>query len=144
LIGIASETFAAFPNYIPFFNVAAGGWRGGLGLLSDSNIDWGQNLPALVQWQRDHPDRQLYLCNFALPDPRYYGLHYIELEGSQIEHPDQTVPSGLPPVYAISAVALQGPFLLPVAIEVYSKFREEKPIAVLNGAIYLYDHAPGK
>jgi hypothetical protein len=47
-------------------------------------------------------------------------------------------------VYAISAVALQGPFLLPVAIEVYSKFREEKPIAVLNGAIYLYDHAPGK
>jgi len=144
LIGIASETFAAFPNFIPFFNVAAGGSRGGLGLLSDSNIDWGQNLPALAQWQREHPDRQLYLCDFGLPDPRYYGLHYIELEGSQLEQQDQTVPSGLPPVYAISAVALQGPFLLPVAIEVYSKFRNEQSIAVLNGAIYLYDHAPGK
>jgi hypothetical protein len=142
LIGIAAESFAAYPDFIPFFNVAAGGSRGGLALLSDSNIDWGQNLPALARWQQAHPDRQLYLCAFALPDPHYYGLHYIQLEGNQLEHPDETIPNGLPPVYAISAVALQGPFLMPAAQAVYKQFRRETPIAVLGGAFYLYDHAP--
>jgi hypothetical protein len=68
--GLIAETVAAYPDYIPFFNVAAGGSRGGLRLLSDSNLDWGQDLPALARWQREHPDRQLYLCQFALPDPR--------------------------------------------------------------------------
>src|SRR5205814_5870469 len=35
---LAFETLAAFPNFISYFNVAAGGSRGGLRLLSDSNL----------------------------------------------------------------------------------------------------------
>ena len=141
-LGLACETWAAYPNYIPFFNVAAGGSRGGLGLLSDSNIDWGQDLPALAHWQREHEDRQLFFCEFGLPDPRYYGLHYIEMTGSQLSQPDETVPSGLPEVYAISAVQLQGPYSTPYEIGIYSRFLKEKPLEVLNGTIYLYDAPP--
>lgn len=58
-IGLAAESLAAYPNYISFFNVAAGGARGGLAILSDSNLDWGQDLPLLAAWQREHPDRAL-------------------------------------------------------------------------------------
>jgi hypothetical protein len=141
-VGLVAETWSAYPNYIPFFNVAFGGSRGGLALLSDSNIDWGQDLPALAQWQRQHEDRQLYLCHFGLPDPRYYGIHYIEMDGSQLSAPDETVPSGLPPVYAISAVALQGPYMTQAQLQTYSRFAKEKPFKVLNGTIYLFDHAP--
>jgi hypothetical protein len=141
-LGLAWETWSAYPNYIPFFNVAAGGSRGGLSLLSDSNIDWGQDLPALAQWQREHPDRQLFFCEFGLPDPRYYGIHYIEMAGSQLSQADETVPSGLPEVYAISAVQLQGPYSTPYEIAIYRGFLKEKPIEVLNGTIYLYDAPP--
>lgn len=46
---LAAETLSAWPNYIAYFNVAAGGSRGGIDLLGDSNLDWGQDLPALAQ-----------------------------------------------------------------------------------------------
>src|SRR6185369_7918419 len=47
VLAAGAETVAARPYFLPFFNVAAGGGRGGLRLLSDSNLDWGQGLPAL-------------------------------------------------------------------------------------------------
>ncbi len=138
--GLLTETIAAYPNYIPFFNAAAGGSRGGIRLLSDANLDWGQDLPALAQWQREHPDRQLYLSQFALPDPRFYKIAYIEMKGGGLEHQDESSPSGLPPVYAISAVNLQGTYVAPeVYRDIYSKFAKMKPFEVLNGTIYLFD-----
>ncbi|MGD0464022.1 MAG: hypothetical protein ABSB74_16190 [Tepidisphaeraceae bacterium] len=141
-LGLLAETVAAYPDYIPFFNVAAGGSRGGLALLGDSNIDWGQDLPALADWQRDHPDRQLYLCRLGLPDPRYYHLHYIQMTGSQMPAPDQTIPSGLSPIYAISAAALQGPYMPLRQRQFYQRFLQEKPEAILHGTIYLFDKVP--
>jgi hypothetical protein len=141
--GLISETVAAYPDYIPFFNVAAGGSRGGLRLLSDSNIDWGQDLPALARWQREHPDRQLYLCQFALPDPRYYGIHYVSMPGAYAEQVDEKAHSGLPPVYAISAVALQGTYMPPeFQRDLYNRFLKTRPFEVLDGTIYLFNSPP--
>jgi hypothetical protein len=40
----AATALSAFPNYIAYFNEPAGGARNGHRLLSDSNLDWGQNL----------------------------------------------------------------------------------------------------
>jgi hypothetical protein len=139
-VGLLAETFAAYPNYIPFFNVAVGGSHGGLALLSDSNIDWGQDLPAVAQWQTDHPDRQLWLSQFALPDPRYYGIHFIEMPGAMFYQPDQIAPSGLPSVYAISAVSLQGTYVTTDGQrQFYSHFLDQQPIGTLGGgAMYLY------
>jgi len=141
-LGLLAETATAFPDFIPFFNVAAGGSRGGLALLGDSNIDWGQDLPALADWQRNHPEYQLYLCRLGLPDPRYYHLHYIEMSGNIMAAPDQTIPSRLPHIYAISAAALQGPYMTPQQREFYQRFLKEKPVAILNGSIYLFDKIP--
>ena len=73
-IALAAESFAAFPNYIAYFNLAAGGSRGGLDLLGDSNLDWGQDLPALARWHHEHPDVPLYIAYFGTVDPRAYGI----------------------------------------------------------------------
>jgi len=139
--GLACETLCAFPNYIPFFNVAVGGSRGGLALLSDSNIDWGQDLPALVQWQQHNQKYQLNYCQFGLPDPRYYGLRCVDMKGSQVAEMIRTLPGG-PPMYALSAVAMQGPYMDPDLLYYYRQFLKQQPVTVLNGAIYLYDRAP--
>ncbi len=140
-LGLLAETLAAYPDYIPFFNIAAGGSRGGINLLTDSNIDWGQDLPALAQWQRAHPDHQLYFCQFGSPDPHYYGIHYVELNGSMeavpFPHPEKR--NGLPPIYAMSAVALQGPYMTRDSRWMYQRFLHEQPLTVLHGTIYLFD-----
>jgi hypothetical protein len=133
------ETGLAYPDYIPFFNFACGGSRGGLALLSESNLDWGQELPALAQWMKAHPDRQLFLCYFGTADPKYYHLHYVLLPGCILGWPDQSKPSGKMPVIALSSRVLQGDSLTPVEYLAYAPFREKRPIAVLGGAMYLFD-----
>jgi hypothetical protein len=146
-LGIAVETLGAFPNFIPFFNVAAGGARGGLNLLSDSNVDWGQDLNQVARWQQKHPGTPLYLCYFGTPDPRYYGIHYINLPGSYALSEDGSVaPEKMPPlsdkgVIAIGATALQATYS-PHLRRVYGPLRFQEPIAVLGGSIYLYPLGP--
>jgi hypothetical protein len=137
-VGLAVESIVAFPNYIAFFNVAAGGSRGGLALLSDSNLDWGQDLPLLARWQREHPDVTLFFCYYGSTDPAAYGIRYLNLPGGyyldrDFHRPDQ------PGVMAISASRLQGAFLSPPLSSYYARIREQqRPIAVLGGTIYLY------
>jgi hypothetical protein len=138
--GLAIETAAAFPNYIPFFNAAVGGARGGISLLSDSNIDWGQDLRLLADWQRRHPDRPIYLCYFGRADPAYYGIHYINLPGSFA--PDRPAPRPAPGargVIAMSATPLQGVYLSTEARRRYAILWERQPLEILGGSIYLYD-----
>jgi hypothetical protein len=137
-IGLLVETACAFPNFIPFFNVLAGGSRGGVALLSDSNIDWGQDLKLLVQWQHAHPDPQIYLCYFGFADPRYYGLHYVRLAGNSGGGTEQPDPARKR-IIAISVMNLQGTGWYPVQQNLYAGLRRVKPLAVLGGSIYLFD-----
>jgi len=137
IVGLALETICAFPDFIPFFNVAAGGSRGGLRLLSDSNIDWGQELLDLALWQQRHPDRLIYLGYFGTADPHYYGIRYIELSQSQTVGGQP--PGAAPPVYAISAVLLQIPYPNKSSRDFCAGLLRQTPIAVLGGSLYLYD-----
>jgi hypothetical protein len=137
-IGLAVETFTCFPDFIPFLNVAVGGWRQGVNLLGDSNIDLGEDLPALAQWQRENPDRQLYLSYFGTADPRYYGIHYVNLPGSMAQ-PDQDRPNGLPAVVAVSAAMLRNPLLSSAQQTLFKFLQGRQPMVVLGHTIYVYE-----
>jgi hypothetical protein len=137
IVGLVSETYAAYPDYIPFFNVAAGGARGGLGLLGDSNIDMGQDLPALAAWQNAHRNRQLYLLYWGTADPRHYDIHYINMDQSTAPA-DQTAPSGSPKVIAISAAVLSSYKAREADPSLFNAVLSQEPIAVLGGSIYLF------
>jgi hypothetical protein len=135
LCGLATATLLAWPDYIPFFNAAAGGTRGGLRLLGDSNLDWGQDLKALGGWQRRHPDVRLYLDYFGAVDPRLY-VRAERFDPSALAWP------GEPGVLAVSATNLQGIYLSPPARAFYAPLRRREPRAVIGGSIYLFD-VPG-
>jgi hypothetical protein len=147
LVGLAAETVAAFPNYVPFFNVACGGARGGLKLLGDSNLDWGQDLPLLAEWQRRHPEKNLYLCYFGTAEPGYYGIRYTPLPGSdapratEAELAKRRFPT-MPGVIAISATQLQGIYLEAGVRKIYEPLFEQRPMEVLGGTIYLFEWDP--
>jgi hypothetical protein len=151
-LALAAETLPAFPNFIPFFNVAAARTsRDKLKLLSDSNLDWGQDLKLLVRWQQANPSIPLYLAYFGRADPRYYGLRFTNVpfggfagyrvsEGPnpKILPPAGTMPDG-PGVLAISATHLQGTYDIASVEDPYAAMRKQEPIDVLGGGtIYLY------
>jgi hypothetical protein len=139
---LAIETAAAFPDYLAFFNVAAGGSRGGIGLLGDSNLDWGQDLPALARWQRRNPDRPLYLSYFGSADPRAYGVRAIDLHSDDgLGILTGRIPAPRGAVVAISATNLQGIHSDPPLRALMDRWRHRQPIDVLGGSIYLYDAA---
>jgi hypothetical protein len=98
-LGLATETLAAFPDFLAFFNLACAGDRAYF--LADSNLDWGQDLPALAAWQRAHPNVTIYLNFFGHDIPQAYGINAIELTGAPIAHP------ATPAVAAVSQTLLQ-------------------------------------
>ena len=133
------ETLSAFPHYIAFFNAAAGGSRGGINLLGDSNLDWGQDLKLLAEWQADHPAENLYFAYFGMADPKYYGVTYHNIRGGYFLGPPFEPPRA-PGTVAVSATILQGIYLPDDLRRLYNDIRVHlTPKEVLGGTIYLYD-----
>jgi hypothetical protein len=146
--GMAVESLAAFPDYLAFFNVACGGSRTGIHLLSDSNLDWGQDLKLLAEWQTAHQERKLYLCYFGTAEPEYYGIRCVSLPGSFDKHgqwdEQKLALPRQPGVVAVSATALQGIYFktAPKIEALYATLRQQEPIEVLGGTIYLFEYDP--
>jgi hypothetical protein len=140
-IPLLAESLSVFPNYIPFFNVAAGGSTAGIYLLGDSNLDWGQDLLLLAKWQRENSQTPLYLSYFGLADPAYYGIKYTPLPGGYGFDSNPAWPDGVC-VLAISATNLQGLFVDPnLSGKFYQPLAGRPPREILGGTIYLYDYS---
>ena len=138
--GLVAETTSAYPNYIAFFNTPSGGWEGGIKLLGDSNLDWGQDMKMLNRWQQDHVDKPLYLAYFGIADAKFYGVNAIDLPGEAGGYPFSTrvgVPQGNESCYiAVSATNLQQIYFKQ---QFYAELLQRKPLDVLGGTIYIYE-----
>jgi hypothetical protein len=97
-------TLLAFPGYLGYFNELAGGARRGHLYLSDSNVDWGQDLLRLAAWARRHPREPIRLAQFGpVPMPRGFSPGIL-LDGPPGE-PLAPLDAG---TYAASATELAG------------------------------------
>ncbi len=90
-------TFITYPHYLSYFNSIVGGPSNGPNLLEDSNLDWGQDLPALVEWQKNNlPDEvPINLMYFGAINPRLYGLSFRQISENELINPGNGI-------YAIS------------------------------------------
>ncbi|HUB26106.1 MAG TPA: hypothetical protein VL992_11805, partial [Tepidisphaeraceae bacterium] len=130
-LALAAETAAAYPDFIAFFNRAAWGQRAWL--LSDSNLDWGQDLPALAAWQARNPGVTIYLDFFGHDIPEAYGVHAVDL--NDLHGPFRPA---RPAVAAVSLSLLQlggynADALRQLGVDLHSR-----PIAILGGTICLF------
>ena len=64
-------------SYFNIFVRPQNSWR----LLTDSNLDWGQGLIALRNYQQQHPNEALHLAYFGSVDPALYGIRALPLSG---------------------------------------------------------------
>jgi len=67
----------SYPNYLAYFNEAAGGAKGGYKILTDSNLDWGQDMVRIRAYINKHNIQDPYVVypwdsEDAL---RYYGIN---------------------------------------------------------------------
>jgi hypothetical protein len=145
MLALLAETLCAYPNYIAFFNLPSHVLGDGSHLLGDSNLDWGQDLPALADWQKQNPGQLLYFQYFGTADPRAYDVHYINLKGGWPFAGTHDLDPTKPGVVAISVSNLQGIYLprdLVAADRV--ALEGEPPFCVLGGTINLYHWPPRK
>lgn len=143
LAWLVIETLAAHPNYISYFNQTIPArekrWR-----LVDSNLDWGQDLPALARYQRRENIDSLKLGYFGTADPRAYGVAAEPLPSFMQSEWNGSPTLKLEGVIAVSATLLQGAYNRPP--DFYAPLRDATPTAEIGGGsilIFDYRQKPG-
>jgi hypothetical protein len=71
-----ASALTVFPNYMAYANEAWGGPANVHNLLSDANVDWGQQLLQVKAWHDKHPGEECWFAYFAHPeiDLAEYGI----------------------------------------------------------------------
>lgn len=115
-----------WPDYLSYFNETIGGPDNGHKYLRDSNIDWGQDLPALKQYMNANNVEWVYLNYFGVADPTYYGIAHKPMPQLEKQYP----PEG---VYAISVNYLDE--------NMWNGYVH--PIAKAGYSIFIYDNRKG-
>jgi len=130
-----------YPNYLAYFNELVGP-QNGYRVLVDSNLDWGQDLPALQEYVKEHGVSSLYLSWFGESRPWQYDISYRFIPSkpdelsdiyTRVYHPDYPPPG----TYAISATNLQA--LLFDDKELFGWFLQRKPVAQLGYSVMIYE-----
>ncbi|MFA6028396.1 MAG: glycosyltransferase family 39 protein [Elusimicrobiota bacterium] len=140
LLWSALSTMSVFPHPLSYANELVG-TRGLRRVFGESDVDWGQDLPALARWQRRHPQARLTLCYFGLADTGMWGVRaqLLPIQPLQVMGANRELVHPVGPgreVLAMSATALQQHPLR----ELFSWDREGPgPVEDVGGSIFLWD-----
>jgi len=141
VLSTAISSFRIAPHQLAYFNEFVGGPEQGYRYLSDSNLDWGQDLKGVKAYMDKENLPIIYLSYFGTAPPSYYGIRYQYVPGAwPLEWPPPTdkVPDTAPrKVLAISVYNLQD-----VSTAYYPLFRwlwTRKPITKIGYSIFIYD-----
>ncbi len=130
VVQISSAIFIG-PHYLAYFSPIVGGPAHGRYYLTDSNIDWGQDLPRLqAEFDRLGFKRPL-LDYFGTAIPEAYGVKADSFRESSIDDLDQY------DAIAVSVTRWTGVYWQPE--DPFSDFRNRKPVGAAGYSILLYD-----
>lgn len=125
-------TLWVFPHQATYINLIGGSPYRASTILTDSNIDWGQDLPALGEWMRDHGIERVNLAYFGSNRPASYGVRSYRW----IIHADSTFigeKDDMPPDLRLpTAISL---FNLPFCRKGYPELYGREPDVILNSIV---------
>jgi len=122
----AADAMRPAPDYLAYFSILVrphNAWR----YLTDSNLDWGQGLIALQEYEWKHPNQPVHLAYFGSVNPALYGVRAQPLA------PNQPVTGTV----VIGASALSGQ-VLPDPNS-YRWLLNYKPAQMIDRSMFLYD-----
>lgn len=132
-------TLAIYPHFLAYFSQLVGGPANGYKYVTDSNLDWGQDLKRLTQFVEENKIEKIYLSYFGGGLGEYYlGEKFVEWSGDRD-------PAELPPNswLAVSATFLQGGRGWPVPgfkekTGYYNWLNQYEPVEVIGYSIFVY------
>jgi Dolichyl-phosphate-mannose-protein mannosyltransferase len=143
VLSTAISSFRIAPHQLAYFNEFVGGPEQGYRYLSDSNLDWGQDLKGVKAYMDKENLPIIYLSYFGTAPPAYYGIRYQYVPGAwPLEWPPPTdkVPETAPrKILAVSVYNLQD-----VSNPYNPLFRwlwTRLPLAKIGYSIFVYDLA---
>jgi hypothetical protein len=138
LIWYAVSSFSVFPYYLTYFNELVGGAKNGYIYVTDSNLDWGQDLKRLANWVEENNIGKIKVDYFGGDNPQYRLDDKFESW-----HGDYDPKEAKNSYLAISATFLQGGRGFPVPGFNYKsgEYRwlyNYQPVAVIGNSIFVY------
>ncbi|MCX6763101.1 MAG: glycosyltransferase family 39 protein [Candidatus Moranbacteria bacterium] len=132
VIWLAAEAAFAYPSYLAYFNETVGGSKNGYKYVTDSNVDWGQDLKRLTKWVDDNHIEKIRVDYFGGGDVK----HYLG-DKAILWHSDDGQEPGW---YAISATFLQNSLYYKITEGKpdYEWLRERTPYTNIGGSILIY------
>ena len=137
-------TIEARPGRLAYANEAWGGPSKTHLYLSDSNVDWGQQLKAVKQYLESHPSQPCYFAYFAQGpvDFRDYGINCRVLPtGSALWTGLDTMRFGDNPNVSGTLLISDGVVAgadIPGNGNPYARFASLRPAAVIDRGVYVY------
>jgi 4-amino-4-deoxy-L-arabinose transferase-like glycosyltransferase len=133
----------AFPVYMAYANELWGGPSQTYKYLSDSNVDWAQQLKAVKQYLDQHRVTNCWFAYFGqvVADPAYYGIPCRPLTtiASVWLQPSISVPARIDGPVLISAGVLSGYEFGPGPLNPYDQFQKIRPTAVIEDGVFVFD-----
>ena len=126
----ASSAVAAAPRYLSYFNRLFTPEGQAYTRLVDSNLDWGQDLPALGAALADRGADSVVLAYFGVAPPQAYGIR-----ATPWDTPDEEA-LARPRWIAISATMLNGVYLRG---DPFREFRRLRPDGRPGDSFFFYD-----
>ena len=136
----AISSLRIVPHQIAYFNEIVGGPDKGYRYLSDSNLDWGQDLKGVKAYMEKEKLPIIYLSYFGTAPPSYYNIRYQYVPGSwplRWPPPSDRVPDTARKILAISVRNLQDASI--PHIPLFGWLRLRQPIAKIGYSIFVYD-----
>ncbi len=137
----AVSSLRAFPNYLPYSNELWGGPSRTYRVLADSNVDWGQGLPAAKKYLQTHAATPCWMAYFGSVDPAYYDIpcKLLPVHLAVIwERPLDEIPPVIEGTVLVSATEMSGQLWGPGELNPYEQFRLARPVDCLAGSILVY------
>jgi Dolichyl-phosphate-mannose-protein mannosyltransferase len=137
------SSLRSFPNYLAYSNEVWGGPSNTYKWLSDSNVDWGQQLKATSRYLQQREIKNCWFAYFATPaaDPGYYGIPCKPLTtiATMWLHPLPDTPQQIDGTVLVSAGVLSGYELGPGEMNPYEQFQKLRPIAEIQDGVFVFD-----
>jgi hypothetical protein len=122
--------YGAAPRHLSYFNGFAGGPMNGYRILADSNVDWGQDLPAMRQVLASVGAHEPVAAYFGSAVPDDYGVHVWlwDIAGADVKRRADWI--------VVSATYLDGVY---VPNDAFEGFRSIAPTARPTPSLFVYD-----
>lgn len=136
-----ASSVRAFPNYIAYANEVWGGPDRSYRVVSDSNVDWGQQLKETSKYLADRGIKDCWFSYFeqVFIDPAYYHIACKALpDGLSRQNLSQVIPAQIEGTVLISATELSGELWGPGSLNPYAQFQQRRPDDVIGGGILVF------